>query len=73
MRRFLAPELLLCAAAATAQPQDLPPPFPRTNATKLLETDRIIVWDIVWPEDQPTRRTGTSTIRSAPTTPAAGA
>jgi hypothetical protein len=32
----------------------LPPPFPRTNATKLLETDRINVWDIVWPKGQPT-------------------
>ncbi len=54
MRRFLAAALLLCAAAATAQQQDLPPPFPRTNATKLLETDRINVWDIVWPKGQPT-------------------
>jgi hypothetical protein len=32
----------------------LPPPFPRTNATKLLETERIVVWDIVWPKGQPT-------------------
>ena len=54
MRRFLAAALLLCAAAATAQQQDLPPPFPRTNATKLLETDHINVWDIVWPKGQPT-------------------
>ena len=54
MRRFLAAALLLCAAAATAQQRDLPPPFPRTNATKLLETDRINVWDIVWPKGQPT-------------------
>ena len=42
---------LLCAAVAA---QVLPPPFPRTNATKLLETDRINVWDIVWPKGQPT-------------------
>ena len=54
MRRFLAAALLLCAAALSAQQQDLPPPFPRTNATKLLETDRINVWDIVWPKGQPT-------------------
>ena len=32
----------------------LPPPFPRANATKLLDTDRITVWDIVWPRGQPT-------------------
>ena len=54
MRRFLAAGLLLCTAALSAQQQDLPPPFPRTNATKLLETDRINVWDIVWPKGQPT-------------------
>jgi hypothetical protein len=34
--------------------QSLPPPFPRTNATKLLENDRINVWDIIWPRGQPT-------------------
>jgi len=31
-----------------------PPAFPRPNATKLLETDRLVVWDIVWPKGQPT-------------------
>ena len=46
--------LLLSVTALAAQTQDLPPPFPRTNATKLMETDRINVWDIVWPKDQPT-------------------
>ena len=30
-----------------------PPAFPRPNATKLVETDRLVVWDIVWPKDQP--------------------
>jgi hypothetical protein len=49
----LVPSLLLCVAALSAQ-VELPPPFPRTNATKLLETDRINVWDIVWPKGQPT-------------------
>jgi hypothetical protein len=44
----------LSAAALAAHQQDLPPPFPRTNATRLLETDRINVWDIVWPKGQPT-------------------
>ena len=52
MKRTLSIMLaLLCAAVAA---QDLPPPFPRSNATKLLETDRINVWDIVWPRGQPT-------------------
>ena len=45
--------LLVMAGVATAQ-SELPPPFPRTNATKLLETDRIVVWNIVWPKGQPT-------------------
>jgi hypothetical protein len=45
--------LLLMVASGKAQ-QDLPPPFPRTNATKLLENDRINVWDITWPSGQPT-------------------
>jgi hypothetical protein len=46
--------VLFSVAALAAQQQNLPPPFPRTNATKLLETDRINVWDIVWPKGQPT-------------------
>src|SRR5205823_7491175 len=45
--------LLMSMWSVSAQPA-LPPPFPRANATKLLETDRIAVWDIVWPKGQPT-------------------
>jgi hypothetical protein len=45
--------LLMCVVALSAQ-SALPPPFPRTNATKLLDTDRITVWDIAWPKGQPT-------------------
>ena len=37
-----------------AQEASLPPPFPRTNAAKLLETEKVAVWDIVWPKGQPT-------------------
>jgi hypothetical protein len=33
--------------------QEYPPAFPRTNATKLLETEHIVVWDIVWPKGEP--------------------
>ena len=56
MRRVLQTMLLvtLCTVNALAQPQTLPPPFPRTNATKLFDNDRINVWDIVWPKGQPT-------------------
>jgi hypothetical protein len=51
--------LALVAAVQVATPpstgptQSYPPAFPRQNATKLLETDRIVVWDIVWPKGQP--------------------
>ena len=45
---------LILVVTATLIAQELPPPFPRTNATKLLENDRINVWDIVWPRGQAT-------------------
>ncbi|MFN7984365.1 MAG: hypothetical protein U0Q11_21175 [Vicinamibacterales bacterium] len=56
MKRLLHAVLLVAlgAVSAAAQSQPLPPPFPRTNATKLFENDRINVWDIVWPKGQPT-------------------
>jgi hypothetical protein len=41
-------------SSVTAAQETLPPPFPRANATKLLETDRIVIWNIVWPKGQPT-------------------
>ena len=47
--------LLMLTATATVMAQEpLPPPFPRVNATKLFENDRINVWNIVWPKGQPT-------------------
>jgi hypothetical protein len=45
--------LLVALALSAALSQQYPPAFPRQNATKLLETDRIVVWDIVWPQGQP--------------------
>jgi hypothetical protein len=30
------------------QGQTLPPPYPRDGTTKLLENDRVIVWDVSW-------------------------
>lgn len=54
MKTYVLAVLLFVSVAALAAQQELPPPFPRTNATKLLETDRIAVWDIVWPKGQPT-------------------
>jgi hypothetical protein len=51
--------IVLAAVVAVGLAVDLaaqpyPPAFPRANATKLMETDRIVVWDIVWPKGQPT-------------------
>lgn len=46
--------VLVVSWAALAAQSSLPPPFPRTNATLLLENDRIRVWDVVWPKGQPT-------------------
>jgi hypothetical protein len=40
--------------AATLAFQPYPPAFPRTNAAMLMETERFVVWDIVWPKGEPT-------------------
>jgi hypothetical protein len=42
--------LLLSAGVAA---QSYPPAFPRPNAIRLFETDRIAVWNVVWPKGQP--------------------
>ena len=54
MKVWVLTALLLMRVVVVSAQVDLPPPFPRTNATKLLDTDRITVWDIVWPKGQPT-------------------
>jgi quercetin dioxygenase-like cupin family protein len=47
--------LAAALAVSTVSAQStLPPPFPRQNATQLLETPKAVVWDIVWPKGQPT-------------------
>jgi hypothetical protein len=49
---------LICALitllAAAGQTQNLPPPFPRANAVKLLDNERAQVWSVAWPKGQPT-------------------
>ena len=55
MTRLTLPVLAIgFASVLAAQQSPLPPPFPRQNATRLLETDRFVVWDIAWPKGQPT-------------------
>jgi len=44
----------LLLAAATAPAQSYPPPFPRPNATKILETGEFVVWRVVWPKGERT-------------------
>jgi hypothetical protein len=39
---------LITALALAAQATPLPPAYPRQGTTKLLENDRVIVWDITW-------------------------
>jgi hypothetical protein len=54
-QRFaLAFTVVTALTVATVGTQQLPPPFPRTNATLLFQNSRINVYDIVWPKGQPT-------------------
>lgn len=36
-----------------SQAQNYPPPFPRDGARKLIENDRLVVWDVVWQKGRP--------------------
>ena len=44
----------IVAQQAARPSASLPPPFPRAGAKQLLDTDRVTVWDVVWPKGQPT-------------------
>lgn len=35
-------------------PQSYPPPFPRDGATKVLENESVVVWDVTWVKGKPT-------------------
>src|SRR3954462_15672887 len=49
-----APVLWLLSAIVAAQAApSYPPAFPRPNANRLFDTDRVAVWDVVWPNGQP--------------------
>lgn len=45
---------LISLLAAAGQTTTLPPPFPRPNAAKMLENERVQVWSVAWPKGQPT-------------------
>jgi hypothetical protein len=54
MNRYVVATVVFLSVQVVGTQSALPPPFPRANATPLLDTDRITVWDIVWPKGQPT-------------------
>ena len=39
---------LTLALLLFAQAQTYPPPYPRAGTTKLMENDRVVVWDVSW-------------------------
>jgi hypothetical protein len=43
---------IVTAVVLLAQSAPLPPAYPRQGTTKLLENDRVIVWDITWLKQQ---------------------
>lgn len=49
---MLRPVAILLFVAA-AQAQGYPPAFPRDDARKLLENDRVVLWDVVWEKGRP--------------------
>jgi quercetin dioxygenase-like cupin family protein len=50
MPRLAVAVLAVSVFVAPVLTQDMPPPFPRTGATKLLENERVVVWDVTWPK-----------------------
>lgn len=45
---------LVVLSAVVVAAQSYPPPFPRPGATKLLDNDRVQVWNVAWLKGQPT-------------------
>jgi quercetin dioxygenase-like cupin family protein len=52
--KALAIAAILCICAAHAAPQEYPTPYPRPNATPVLQNDRVNAWEVYWPKGQPT-------------------
>jgi len=44
----------LVVSAVVVAAQSYPPPFPRPGATKMLDNERVQVWNVAWPKGQPT-------------------
>lgn len=52
--KALLPVVLLACGALPAFPQAYPAPYPRPNATRIIDNDRINAWDVYWIKNQPT-------------------
>jgi quercetin dioxygenase-like cupin family protein len=53
IRKFHSLTITLCVCTVGLLAQNYPPPFPRPDSTKVLENDRVQVWDVTWPKGQP--------------------
>src|SRR5215831_8211750 len=45
--------VVLCMCGTALFSQSYPPPFPRKDATELMDNERVEVWDVLWPKGQP--------------------
>jgi hypothetical protein len=54
LRGIFALTLMFCFCATVAAPEDYPTPYPRPNATPVLQNDRVNAWEVYWPKGQPT-------------------
>ena len=46
--------MMMLGMALVLAVQSYPPPFPREGATKVLENESVVVWDVTWRKGQPT-------------------
>ena len=54
MRAFITGVVSIGLLSAGLAGQSYPPPFPRTGAIRLLDNDKVAVWDVTWPKGHPT-------------------
>ena len=50
--RTIASAILIASVSASGG-QNLPPPYPRTGTTGLIDNQRVQVWDVSWPKGAP--------------------
>src|SRR4030095_8626478 len=51
--RVIVATILWLLAQSPAPPRELPPAYPRAGTTKILDNDRVQVWNIAWLKGQP--------------------